>query len=334
MKFLFLSTHFKETLLEKTQLYCLAHGIEVVRINIEDLLPNATNTVQVTTTAHELLLTVQGKTHRLREFSLVWKRRISDNYFSVDGLFHAYKDRVPSFVCQSLLREIQGLRDLIVHFARHLAIPILNDYDLTCRSKPFQTVKAVELGLRTPAMMVSNVVSSIQDFFPTCEAAITKPIGGVGYFEEGGHILSLGTSDLDLAYTEQVTTPSIFPSLVQERIPSAYELKCLLVGDELFCIKQYCEEGDIPTTDIKSAYRANQITNTAYQLHDVMKDKVIQLCHFFQLDLCTLDIIKSTAGEYVFLEINPDGVIEYYSYFLPISIHEHIFKLLLQKSNP
>lgn len=332
MKFLFLSTHFTETLIEKTQLYCLAHGIEVVRINLEDLLPNDTNTVQVAITEDNLSFTLKGRTHLLSEFSLIWKRRISNNYLSVGRLFHAYKDTLPTYVCERLLQELYDLRDLILSFAKNIDIPLINDYDPVCRNKPFQAIKAREFGLNYPSMLLSNSMSTLNSFVSTCAATITKPIGGIGYFEEGENIMSLKTTAVDVDYTKNITAASIFPSFIQERIPSKYELKCLLVGEELFCIKQYYEEGDIPTTDIKLAYKNKQITNVEYQLEATVKDKVVNLCKSFRLDLCTIDIIKSTTGEYIFLEINPDGVIEYYSYFLSTSIHEHIFNLLLKRA--
>lgn len=332
MKFLFLSTHFSETLIEKTQLYCQAQGIEVVRINLEDLLPNKINDIQVTITENDVLLKLKDKTHYLSQFSLIWKRRISNNFISSGRLFKNKKDLIPKYILEQLTKEVYALRDLILHFANNLEIPIINDYDPVCRNKPFQTIKANQLGLRCPSMLLSNSITNINDFISNQKATITKPIGGLGYLFEGKEIMSIKTTSIDLDYTENVSEEAIFPALIQERISSKYELKCLLVGNELHCIKQYYKGGDIPTTDIKLAYKNKQITNEEYQLDTTVKDKVLRLCKQFKLDLCTMDIIKSADGGYVFLEINPDGVVEYYSQFLSISIHERIFNMLLNKS--
>lgn len=332
MKFLFLSTHFTETLIEKTQLCCQAQGIKVIRINLEDLLPNKVNDIQVTITEHDVLFKLKGQTHYLSEFSLIWKRRISNNFISTGRLFENYKNIVPQYVLNKLIREVYDLRDLILHFAKNLDIPIVNNYDLTCKNKPFQTIKANEFGLRCPSMLLSNSMTDINAFVSSHPAAITKPVGGLGYFLEGEETISIKTTSIDLEYTESITEELTFPSFIQERIRSKYELKCILVGDELHCIKQYYEGGDIPTTDIKLAYRNKQITNEEYLLDKGVKDKVIKLCKHFKLDLCTMDIIKNADGGYVFLEINPDGVVEYYSYFLSLSIHERIFKMLLNKA--
>ncbi|MBL4648111.1 MAG: hypothetical protein JKY03_00140 [Aureispira sp.] len=332
MKFLFLSTHFTETLIEKTQLCCQAENIEVVRINLEDLLPNKINDVQVTITENDVLFKLKGKTHYLSEFSLIWKRRISNNFMSAGRLFESYKDTVPKPILEQLIKEVYDLRDLILHFAKNLGTPIFNDYDPAFRNKPFQTIKANEFGLRCPSMLLSNSMTDINAFISDYAATITKPVGGLGYIFEGEEVMSIKTTSVDLDYTASVSEEMVFPSFIQERIHSKYELKCILVGDELHCIKQYYEGGNIPTTDIKLAYKNKQITNEEYQLDKKIKDKVIKLCKHFKLDLCTMDIIKSTDGAYVFLEINPDGVIEYYGYFLSVSIHERIFKMLLSKA--
>ena len=332
LKFLFLSTHFTETLIEKTQLCCLEQGIEVVRINLEDLLPNAINDVQVTVTDDDVWFKVRGQVHALSEFALVWKRRISNNFMSVGRLFESYKDSLPKYTREQLIKEVYDLRDLILYFAQNLKIPVVNGYDPVCRNKPFQSVKAREFGLRCPSMMLSSSVENLNAFIAKNEASITKPIGGLGYLFEGEEVMSIKTTPVDLEYTKAITAEMTFPSFLQERILSKYELKCILVGDELHCIKQYYAGGDIPTTDIKQAYKNKQITNEEYHLDKSVKDKVIQLCRYFKLDLCTMDIIKSADGGYVFLEINPDGVVEYYGYFLSQSIHKRIFKMLLKKA--
>ncbi|BDS15420.1 ATP-grasp domain-containing protein [Aureispira anguillae] len=332
MKFLFLSTHFTETLIEKTQLCCQAEGIEVVRINLEDLLPNKINDIPITVTEKDIAFKLNDKTHYLSEFTLIWQRRISNNFISSGRVFGNFKDIVPKPTLQQLIKEVYDLRDLILHFAQNLGTPIVNDYDIVCRNKPFQTIKANEFGLRCPSMFLSNSMTDLNSFIAKHDATITKPVGGLGYLFEQDEIMSIKTTAVDLDYTQSVTEEMIFPSFLQERIESKYELKCILVGDELYCIKQYYEGGDIPTTDIKQAYRNNQIKNEEYHLDSKVKEKVIRLCKHFKLDLCTMDIIKSTDGGYVFLEINPDGVVEYYASFLSTSIHKQIFKMLLKKS--
>ncbi|MGH1335739.1 MAG: hypothetical protein ACRBFS_06390 [Aureispira sp.] len=328
MKFLFLSTHFTETLIEKTQLYCIAHGIEVVRINLEDLLPNTINTVQVTIAEDDISFRLKGETHLLSEFSLIWKRRISDNFISTGRLFENYKNVLPKPICEKLLKEVYDLRDLILLFSKKLNLPIINDYDLACRNKPFQIIKANEFGLKSPSMLLSNSMVDLNSFISTCSATITKPIGGLGYLSDEKEIMSIKTTSVNLNYVKDVSAELIFPSFLQERIQSKYELKCTLVGEELFCVKQYYEGGNIPTTDIKLAYRNKQITNIEYELKPEVKGKIIKLCKYFKLDLCTMDIIKNVDGDYVFLEINPDGVVEYYSYFLSFPIYEKIFEML------
>lgn len=332
MKFLFLSTHFTETLIEKTQLCCQAQGIEVVRINLEDLLPNKINDVQVSITETDIAFKLKGETHYLSEFTLVWKRRISNNYLSVGRLFHSMKELVPKHTLEQLIKEVYDLRDLILHCTRNFGIPIFNDYDHAFRNKPFQSVKAKEFGLRAPSMLVSNSKVDLDMFISNHEGTITKPIGGLGYLFEGKEIMSIKTTSVNLDSTKDITEELLFPSLLQEKISSQYELKCILVDDELHCVKQYFQGGAIPTTDIKQAYKNRQITNKEYQLDPTVKEKVIKLCKHFKFDLCTMDIIKSKSGDYVFLEINPDGVVEYYGGFLSLSIHERLAEKLLKKS--
>ena len=332
MKFLFLSTHSTEALIEKTQLYCLSKGIDVVRINIEDLIPNAINGFQIILKDTDVSFIIKGEVHYLKDFSLVWKRRISDNFLSPERVFKAYKDSIPVALKRSLIKEIYEVRDLLLHYTRKFKIPIVNDYDPICLSKPFQSITASDFHLKVPSTLVSNSMSHINSFIASGDS-ITKAIFGLGYFVDEKHIMSIKTTSLDQKYTDTVTNEIVFPSFLQRQIKSKYELKCILVGEQLHCIKQYSEEGDIPTTDIKEAYRNKQITNVEYTLDKTVTKNVINMCKYFKLDLCTMDIIRNTDEEYVFIEINPDGIIEYYAEFLTTSIHEHIFQLFLGKLN-
>ena len=331
MKFLFLSTFSNETLIEETLLHCLKSKIEVVRINLEDLIPHPHNNLRIAVKDDDVLIAVDKKVHLLSEFSLVWQRRISNNFLSGERVFASYGDSIPKTLCRQLINEVYEVRDLLLHFFEYLEIPVINNYDHVCRSKPFQSIKAKEFGLNSPSIMVSNSVDELSSFIKA-QDSITKTIGGVGYINDEDQVLSLGTTKLDEGFTKDISTETTFPSFVQQLVKSKYELKCILVGDELYCIKQFSPDGDIPTTDIKQALSNNLIKKEQYHLEESVKEKVIKLCQSFNLELCTVDIIYSDQEEYVFIEINPDGIVEYYGSYLDKNIHEVIFRWLLKRA--
>ncbi len=331
MKFLFLSTDSKETLIEKTILFCLKNAIQVVRLNLEDLIPNNLKTPKIAINQNDVQLTIDNEVHYLSEFELIWKRRIDNNFISGQRVLKNYRGIIPNMLIQKLIKEFYELRDLVLHFARSKGIRIINDFDNVCLNKPFQSIRAKDFGLNTPKILVSNSTASISTFISS-NNTITKPIGSLGYFVEQGQIMSIKTANVNLEDINTITSNEIFPSFFQEYVKSSYELKCILVGDNLFCVKQFCEIGIIPTTDIKEAYKNKQIKNIEYALNPDIKKDIIRLCHSYKLDLCTVDIIRNLKGEYVFIEINPDGIIEYYGEFLENSIHKSILKMLLKKS--
>jgi len=331
VKFLFLTTFSSETLVEKVQLHCVSQNIEVVRINIEDFVPDGRGNLRIAIEDHDVKIILNEKTHFLSEFSLIWKRRISNNFLSSERVLRSYNKLITKELARKLMSEIYEVRDLMMHFVEKLKLPIINNYDPVCLSKPFQSIKATEFGLKSPSIVVSNSLTQINSFLSGRDA-ITKPIGGLGYMGDEQHLMSVRTTRLTPNYTEPITEEKIFPSFVQEYIKSRYELKCILVGEQLNCIKQYSLAGDIPTTDIKEAISANQIRKEEYQLDAAIASKVVSLCRYFKLDICTIDIIKSSQDEYAFIEINPDGVVEYYGDFLSKPIHEKIFQLLLKRA--
>ena len=329
-KFLFLTTYSNESLIEKTMLHCLKQGIEVVRVNIEDFVPHQNSNLRLAILDHDVRLTVGTKQHWLSEFAVIWKRRISNNFLSPARMFSDYGNSVNSEIKTKLIAEIYEARDLLLHFAVHLKIPVINNFDPACFNKPFQSIKAAQFGLQTPSVLVSNSMVEINSFVSN-SPSITKPLGGFGYMSDNSHIMSVRTTRVDEQYTEDISAEVVFPSFLQQRIKSKYELKCILVGDQLYCVKQYSVEGgDIPTTDIKQAIVEKRIKKVQYQLKTEVADKVVKLCKSYKLDLCTMDIIYSDEAGYTFIEINPDGVVEYYGSYLDRPIHERIFSLLKQ----
>ena len=331
-KFLFIATYSAEALVEKTMLQCLKHGIEVVRINIEDFVPHRNSIFQLTIMDHDVLLKVGKKQHFLSEFSVVWKRRISDNFMSARRIFGNYGEKLHADVTKDLILEVYEVRDLLLHCAANLSIPIVNDYDPSCGNKPFQSIKAAEFGLQTPSILVSNSSAEISSFVGD-KPSITKPLRGFGYIREDPSILTVYTTSVDQEYLDGLTSEPVFPSFLQERVKSKYELKCIMVGDELYCIKQYSiDGGDIPTTDIKKSLSENKIKKMQYHLDPQVAEKVVRLCHYYKLDLCTLDLIYSDEEGYTFIEINPDGIVEYYGTYLDKPIHLAIFQMLKKKA--
>jgi hypothetical protein len=334
LKVLFLGTHSNETLFEKVHLLCLRDHFEVIRINLEDFLPNRVNRIEVSISSDDAIFEINDHKHYLSQFSVLWKRRISNNFMFGERVFHYLLESIPESQSRKLIKELYELRDLILIMAKKNNIRIINDYNPDCLSKPFQNLIAKNFGLLYPNMLVSNSKKNIKGFIQANnDKCITKPLGGIGYLFDEDYIMSLNTTRLTVENVDDIKPNIIFPSLVQTYIKSKYELKCILVGEELFCVKQFIEVGNIPTVDIKEAYKKKLIQNVEYELNSLTKERIIKLCKFFKLDLCTIDIIKSTEDKYYFIEINPDGIIEYYSQFLNISIYKEIFNLIKVDSN-
>ena len=120
---------------------------------------------------------------------------------------------------------------------------------------------------------------------------------------------------------------ALFPSFLQKGIKNAYELKCIYIGGRVYAVKQQPKNPG-NTSDIKLAYKHNNVDISAYEIRNDIKLKIGELCNAFNIDICTMDFIVDDLENYYFLEINQDGVINFYSNYINDNIYEAFYKFI------
>jgi glutathione synthase/RimK-type ligase-like ATP-grasp enzyme len=92
--------------------------------------------------------------------------------------------------------------------------------------------------------------------------------------------------------------------LFQERIPKALDLRVVVIGRQVFTvgIHSHSEESAL---DWRLAY--GDLTYSIEKLPKEIEDKILQLVRQFGLQFSSIDLILTPEGEYVFLELNPNG---------------------------
>jgi glutathione synthase/RimK-type ligase-like ATP-grasp enzyme len=76
-----------------------------------------------------------------------------------------------------------------------------------------------------------------------------------------------------------------------------------LVGREVFAAAVDSQV----TAATRQDWRRERLPFRAYELPTVVADKCVALMQALQLRFGAIDLIKSTDGQYYFLEINPNG---------------------------
>lgn len=166
--------------------------------------------------------------------------------------------------------------------------------------KPFQLVMAKKVGLKVPPSAISN--DSRQ---------ITK-LGSKIFFK---HLVNKKTSEKGSTYTAIVSNQEVksnevsiasCPSIYQSVLQKNYELRVCIFGKKIYTFKIDSQS----KRGTQSDWRIGSLTSdmlSYYNLPDEIVDKLLKFQYLMGLRYGIYDIVVDTDGNYIFLEVNPDG---------------------------
>jgi ATP-GRASP peptide maturase of grasp-with-spasm system len=159
--------------------------------------------------------------------------------------------------------------------------------------------KAANLGLKIP---YTSIISSRSDI-PNENRNITKVLSSGISVEEKNKIYKTYTSEVNNA-----KIPDHFlPSMVQHKIEKAFEIRSFLLEDKIYSMAIFSQENEQTKTDFRKYDYKNPNRTVPFSLPDRVENKLLLLADYFNLKTGSFDLIYSTKGEYVFLEVNPGG---------------------------
>jgi len=169
--------------------------------------------------------------------------------------------------------------------------------------KALQLAEASKAGLKIPHTLISNdpeMTSTFVDALGETECAI-KPLLAVGVTDEqGGFRLPL-TKTLPRGHS--LESVALAPTMFQPYVEKAFELRCVVIGDRIFSAKMDSQANESSRID----WRGGDPDHEIFELPAEVEASLLRLMKRFELNFASLDMIVTPEGEYVFLELNPNG---------------------------
>jgi RimK-like ATP-grasp domain len=169
--------------------------------------------------------------------------------------------------------------------------------------KALQLAEANKAGLRIPHTLISNDPERARTFVDSlgdAECAV-KPLLAVGVTDEqGGFRLPL-TAMLPRGHS--LDSVALAPTMLQPYVDKAFELRCVVIGDRIFAAKMDTQADERSRIDSRGGDPYHEI----FELPDEVKASLRRLMDGFGLNFASLDMIVTPEGEFVFLELNPNG---------------------------
>ena len=168
--------------------------------------------------------------------------------------------------------------------------------------KALQLAEASKAGLKTPSTLISNQPAKAAAFVDRLEEAecAIKPLNTTGVSNEQGYRLPL-TTTLPKGYP--LDSVALAPNIFQPYVHKAAELRCVVIGKNIFSAKLDSQANENTRKD----WRGGDCQHEPFSLPEQVEASIHRLMDSFGINFASLDMIVTPEGEFVFLELNPNG---------------------------
>lgn len=184
---------------------------------------------------------------------------------------------------------------------------------------------AKQVGLKIPYTLIGNKDFLQNHLSKEEEPYISKAITNVFRLQfKNGLVLGPGTIEIEenAFQREQIAT-----SLIQKKIEKQFEIRTVLFDGQFYSLAIFSHK----TTDYRNLYSGAKPRNIPFKLPDNIEKKLLVLADKLELKFCSFDLIYSTEEEYIFIEVNPEGVIDWVSFYGNFGIEQKIAKKIINE---
>lgn len=173
--------------------------------------------------------------------------------------------------------------------------------------KALQLAEASRAGLTTPTTLISNdperaaaFVEALGDTDCAVKPSIATRVDG----DEGAR-LPLTTV---LPRGHALDSVALAPSIFQPYVEKAYELRCVVMGERIFTAKLDSQAHESTRKDWRAGAVAEEaVQYEVFDLPEPVQAALHRLMRAFEINFASIDMIVTPDGEFVFLDLNPNG---------------------------
>lgn len=296
-----------ESTTEKVMEWLYFYGRRAVRINGDDIMEDDLFYLNVPVIKPFLRLK-ENKSINLEEVSVVWFRRWSDlGYINKYTNPEKSNTEIPYWILQNVTADQTVLRNFL--FSQFDNKPFISDPRKFGLINKFIVLShAKEVGFRIPETIVCNSKEKLLPFLKQKKRIITKDIENSYMVKLGSCFYTNFTSEISESMENEI--PEKFAmSAFQELIEKKYELRIFYFFREIYSMAIFSQNDNQTAIDFRQYNHIKPNRNVPYHLPDDVKAKIERLMQALGLETGSIDIIRTTDGDYMFLEVNPVGQI-------------------------
>ena len=297
-----------------------ARDIQYYRLNTEDIPDKIHVNFDLNQNSYHLVDKIKNVKLNLLNFSSVYYRRPLLSDFD-------YIDEVS-------LQELNYLRNEITYILEGIYKVLRNKYWLNdvysireAENKIYQLQMAQEVGFRIPISLISNeseqVYNQIRKNNNDC---IIKPIKS-GNMKDAKHPKVVFTTKLSDEQIENNERIESFPIFIQENINKQFDLRITVIGNNVYTAQIHSQLDKDSEVDWRKGQQILEHSN--HELPNEIVGMCIELTKKMKLNYSAIDMILDKRGNYIFLEINPNGQWAWIEKRLDFPLSKRIVDMLL-----
>lgn len=287
-------------------------GLPYYRLNSDDL-ASTTVSIEIDNARVRRVLSCGRVSLNLDAVRSVWYRRAIR-----PSRPHAIAPDFHSFAISELRHLYEGvLADLPVRW--------VNPLDLTdlAERKVFQLRLAAKSGLTIPRTIISNDLALLRSFADEHHRLICKPISQ-GLVSTVDRWFAVHTREVSLSDLTQARCSTVLPTLLQYLVPKGVDIRLTVIGDDVYPVEVHTP-GNGPI-DWRAA--SESVTYKVCSVPAQVERACRRLMNALGLSYGAFDFIRTEAGEWFFLEVNPAGEWAWLEVELNLPMRDSFIRLL------
>lgn len=175
-------------------------------------------------------------------------------------------------------------------------------------NKLLQLQIAKEIGFNIPDTIVTNDYQEVAQFVEKhkTKKIVYKTISHPFISETKENFRSVFTSIVDLS-PGLLNSIALTPCLFQEYIDKAYEIRITVIQNQVFAARIFSQDHLSTNIDWRRDQPKVQLKHEIEKIDIKLEQSCIKLVKKLNLIFGAIDMIVTPTGQYVFLEINPNG---------------------------
>jgi len=195
-------------------------------------------------------------------------------------------------------------------------------------SKPLQLKFASKCGLSIPRTLITNSPKKAKEFCESCNGLVISKVLGRGEVEYQNDYYFIYTHRLKPEDLKNLSDIRFAPVIFQEHIEKSVEIRVTIFGEKVFACEIHSQDSE-KTKDDWRHYDFENVKHEVHQLPIEIEKKCLKLVKLLGLKFGAIDMILTPGGQYVFLELNPNGQWLWVEHLVGLPISNALIDLLL-----